>query len=226
MDTYRATNTLNGKFYIGSTNDFERRKKEHLKSKSKYPFQSALRKYPEAFEWEVWTDGFDEPILEQALLDMWFGTEQCYNLSSVVGRPGPEVNRESGKKSAKIKHSRKNSEGKSVAAVSMGQLGGRKTREGKLGCMGYTFEEMSERSKATHRKHPDLASRMGKVSAEKNAASKSKQVFCLDTGVTYPSISEASRQTGINPGTISRSCKREGEVRGGGLRWKFVRNVK
>lgn len=87
MDTYRSTNTLNGKFYIGSTTDFERRKKSHLSSKENYPFQNALRKNPDAFVWEVWTDDSDEPILEQALLDMWFGKEQCYNLNPVAGRP-------------------------------------------------------------------------------------------------------------------------------------------
>ena len=87
MDTYRATNTTNGKFYIGSTKDFERRKKGHLRSKENYPFQNALRSDPEAFEWEVWSDDSDEPLLEQALLDMWFGCEQCYNLNPKASRP-------------------------------------------------------------------------------------------------------------------------------------------
>jgi group I intron endonuclease len=87
MDTYKATNTLNGKFYIGSSNNFERRKSEHLSSKANYPFQNALRKNPDAFEWEVQSDDYDEPILEQALLDMWFGCGQCYNLSSIAGQP-------------------------------------------------------------------------------------------------------------------------------------------
>ena len=90
MDTYKATNTLNGKFYIGSTTNFEKRKKEHLKSQENFPFQNALRKNPEAFEWEVWTDDSDERILEQALLDMWFGCEQCYNLSSKATGWGQE----------------------------------------------------------------------------------------------------------------------------------------
>jgi group I intron endonuclease len=87
MDTYRATNTTNGKFYIGSTANFDRRKEEHLKSEANYPFQNALRKHPEAFEWEVWSDDSDEPILEQALLDMWFGKECCYNLNPCASRP-------------------------------------------------------------------------------------------------------------------------------------------
>jgi group I intron endonuclease len=87
MDTYRATNTKNGKFYIGSTVNFKRRKRAHLTSQENYPFQRALRKNPEAFEWEVWSDDSDEPVLEQALLDMWFGKEQCYNLNPFADRP-------------------------------------------------------------------------------------------------------------------------------------------
>ena len=84
MFTYKATNTLNGKFYIGSSMNFEHRKKAHLNSKEKYPFQSALRKNPEAFEWEVWKDDSENRELEQALLDMWFGKEQCYNLCPIA----------------------------------------------------------------------------------------------------------------------------------------------
>jgi hypothetical protein len=87
MDTYKATNTTNGKFYIGSTNNFENRKREHLRSRENYPFQSALRKNPDAFEWEVWSDDCDEPVLEQALLDTWFGKECCYNLNPSATRP-------------------------------------------------------------------------------------------------------------------------------------------
>ena len=100
MDTYRATNTTNGKFYIGSAADFERRKKAHLKSKENYPFQNALRKNPDAFEWEVWEDESDNPVFEQALLDMWSGKEQCYNLSPHSDRP--QCNPESSSKWGKV----------------------------------------------------------------------------------------------------------------------------
>ena len=104
MDTYKATNTTNGKFYIGSTTNFEQRKKAHLTSKDSYPFQNALRKNPEAFEWEVWSDDSDEPILEQALLDMWHGKECCYNLNPVANRPprDPEGIRKGGAAAGKI----------------------------------------------------------------------------------------------------------------------------
>ena len=87
MITYKATNTLNGRFYIGSTTNFESRKSQHLRSKKSHPFHNALRKNPDAFEWEVQSDDCDEPVLEQALLDMWFGKECCYNLNPTAGRP-------------------------------------------------------------------------------------------------------------------------------------------
>jgi group I intron endonuclease len=87
MYTYIATNTLNGKFYIGSSINFEERKKSHLTSKEKYPFQNALRKNPKAFEWQVWRDDSDGRELEQALLDMWYGKEQCYNLNPDASAP-------------------------------------------------------------------------------------------------------------------------------------------
>jgi hypothetical protein len=87
MDTYKSTNTINGKFYIGSTTNFEERKQAHLTSKKNYPFQNALRANPDAFIWEVWSDESEERILEQALLDMWYGKEQCYNLSPFASAP-------------------------------------------------------------------------------------------------------------------------------------------
>jgi len=102
MDTYRATNTTNGKFYIGSTNNFENRKREHLRSRENYPFQSALRKNPDAFEWEVWSDDCDDPVLEQALLDMWYGKECCYNLSQFADR-GPDRTGQTHSQEARLK---------------------------------------------------------------------------------------------------------------------------
>ena len=87
MFTYIATNTLNGKFYIGSSKDFNQRKTTHLRSRDPYPFQRALVKNPEAFIWEVYEDNSNDPILEQALLDQWFGKEQCYNLSPKANHP-------------------------------------------------------------------------------------------------------------------------------------------
>jgi group I intron endonuclease len=87
MLTYIATNITNGKFYIGSTKNFEKRKKGHSGSRHNYPFQNSLRKDPSSFTWQVFEDECDDPILEQALLDQWFGVEQCYNLNPNASHP-------------------------------------------------------------------------------------------------------------------------------------------
>jgi len=82
MQTYIATNTRTGKFYIGSTVNFEQRKWQHHKHASELPFHRALRKNPDEFEWEVFDDDSEGRELEQALLDMFFGKEMCYNLNA------------------------------------------------------------------------------------------------------------------------------------------------
>ena len=87
MITYMATNSINGMFYVGSTVDFEKRKRSHLNSNEPYPFQRAFAKHPEKFEWTLFEDDSEEPILEQALLDMWYGKGMCYNLNPYATRP-------------------------------------------------------------------------------------------------------------------------------------------
>lgn len=121
MQTYIATNTEDGKFYIGSTINFEKRKKAHLGGKENYPFQNALRKNPDVFEWEVFEDENNEPILEQALLDMWFGAEQCYNLNPSASRP-PQLPREVNQALAYEKALKMMEEGRGVTARTPEQM--------------------------------------------------------------------------------------------------------
>jgi len=112
MITYIATNTQNGKFYIGSTTNFLKRQKQHLLSKRNTPFHNSLRKSPDTFVWEVFEDDSDNAILEQSLLDMWFGVEQCYNLSPFSDRPknNPESSRRWGKINGPIQGHRRHKE--------------------------------------------------------------------------------------------------------------------
>lgn len=64
---YKATNTVNGKSYIGIAADFENRKAVHLhnarkENGEKFYFHRAIRKYGEtSFEWSI--------LLENATLD-------------------------------------------------------------------------------------------------------------------------------------------------------------
>ena len=45
-------------------------------------------------------------------------------------------------------------------------------------------------------------------------------VICVETGITYPSITDASRATGIRRDSISRCCKGDRKT-AGKLHWKF-----
>ena len=154
MDTYKSTNTLNGRFYIGSTKDFEKRKKQHLTSKDNYPFQNALRKNPEVFEWEVWSDDSDEPILEQALLEMWFGTEQCYNLNPKADRPPSQA----GKKRSKgaVKKTSEAHRGKTRSLTTKQKLSeaAKRRRHSEN-----TKRKISENNKGKHSKSPSEETR-------------------------------------------------------------------
>ena len=224
MHTYLATNTLNGKFYIGSTIDFERRKGEHLRDKkSNFPFQNSLRKNPEAFEWEVWSDDSEEPTLEQALLDMWCGTEQCYNLSPHSGRPvmtkeqRSEAGRTSGKKAFKDKTGIFSLPPESLKESS---------RRGRLsaGRSSHESGRLAKISKVGANKclelHPNLLKEISEKGNKTNREKNSKSVICVETETMYYSIREASRQTGIPAIRIRKCCKKECGV-AGGLTWEF-----
>lgn len=53
---YKVTNKINGKIYIGQTNNFERRKKQHLLDNrtNHQAFKKALNKYGfEGFDWDI-----------------------------------------------------------------------------------------------------------------------------------------------------------------------------
>lgn len=140
MITYRAVNTKNGRWYVGSTVDFARRKREHLKSKAKSPFYNALRRDPGAFRWEILEeDDRDDRLAEELILGAWFGSPYCYNLNSAAvgfsperakalwqktwGDMDPDKRREHYLALNEKIHGEKNEYGQSIHAVAMGRKG-------------------------------------------------------------------------------------------------------
>jgi len=218
MDTYIATNTVDGRFYIGSSTNFERRKHQHLDNTESYPFQNALRKNPEAFEWEVWTDDSDERILEQALLDMWFSCEQCYNLTSKAAGFGPETAAKGGKRTHKLHPELMSENGRKVGAKNL--LKWQKEFPEEFAAA------VKKASDAGHKKNKGKHSEWGKAGGKKcrktTAKLKSKPVICVETGVCYPSLNEASRQLGINKNCIMRCCHGTQKT-AGKLHWQFYK---
>jgi group I intron endonuclease len=119
MITYRATNTKNGKWYVGSAVDFERRKREHLNSKQKTPFHNALKKNSELFVWEIIEeDDRKNRETEQLILDVWFGSEYCYNLSSSAGG----FNSETAKNAALLRTEYGKKQGGKVSGPKVGKM--------------------------------------------------------------------------------------------------------
>lgn len=165
MYTYIAINTKNGKFYVGSTTNFEQRKHHHLIQSQPYPFQRALQKDPDSFEWEVFFDESEDPVLEQALLDMFYGKSQCYNLSPFAGRP-PVMTKHKKETVEKMSQTRRSDEYREAARnrtlkqfedKSFREFHRRKTKEGcnKPGAL----EKLSEKSKERW-SDPDYRERM------------------------------------------------------------------
>ena len=190
MITYIATNTLNGKFYIGSTTDLEKRKGQHLKRTKNLPFQNALRLNPEAFRWEFFEDEHTERIWEQALLDLYYGSKFCYNLNPNVHLP-PEnkgVNNPNYGKRKPEETKRKISEAKQ--GIPFTEEHKRKLKEAKLG---------TKRSKESREKQ-------GKTqTGAKNANSKKTLVIYPDgTSVLFPYAKAAAEELGCHINRLRR----------------------
>lgn len=62
-----------------------------------------------------------------------------------------------------------------------------------------------------------------RIQNRERGLSMSKKVLCVETGVIYPSITEAYRQTGIGQKEIINVCKGKPHYKtAGGYHWKYI----
>ena len=62
---YVARNILNRKPYVGQTNDFDGRKRDHRYAKKDTHFHNAIRKYGwQMFDWGILKDGLTKPLAD------------------------------------------------------------------------------------------------------------------------------------------------------------------
>ena len=88
MITYIGLNLKTKRFQVGSTTDFARRYKQHLKNDMNPEFNRALQKDPEGFYWFLSDDdGYPDRGEEQYYLDFYTGSQWCTNISSKATAP-------------------------------------------------------------------------------------------------------------------------------------------
>ena len=87
MITYTATNTKNGKFYIGSSENYckyMRRKGQHhthKKGSNGYSdFHVDLQEDPLSFKWDWHEDGRDDRSTERSMIALYKGNPYLYNI--------------------------------------------------------------------------------------------------------------------------------------------------
>lgn len=223
---YGLRNKENGKWYVGQAVDIEKRWREHRKPSRQY--RSAGIKLQRAFAKHGY-DGFEWTILEEcdeAQLDSreqyWIAEKDSfkngYNMTlGGGGRRGytltPETRAKIGAANSaywaihekhippEVREKISNAHKGKRAGMRASKETRRKMSEARIG-KKFTPEHRAAISAATRNK-------------------KSKPVRCVDTGVVYPGISEANRQTGISTDCICRCCKGKNQ-HAGGLRWEYV----
>ena len=190
MITYIATNKVNGKFYIGSTTNLDKRKGEHLNSKLNHPFQNSLRNNPDSFVWHLAEDQLADPRFEQVLLDLYFGTELCYNLNPRADRPpsqtGRLVSEETRKKQSKARKGLKRS-AETKRKISAALSGKNNPMFGKTGSANPSFN----------------------VRGDKHPSSKKVEVTYPDGAVrVFPSTSDAGKELGVHPVNVADAARK------------------
>jgi group I intron endonuclease len=202
MINYVPINLSNRKFYVGSTTDFGRRWKQHLKSNADYPFQNALRKNPDKFFVLISEDdGLETREEEQFYLDFYQGSEWCYNLSDSSYTPGKEACRKGGSRTAFLVPLEVRSRWIERISLEQRSNNGRKSMSEK----DSDFFRNAQKKSSDKRKKPVRGRKVG-VNGEWE---------------TFDSLRGASRSTGVSAGNICK-CIQGVRSQAGGYHWQFA----
>jgi group I intron endonuclease len=205
MRTYLAIDLASRKFYVGSTSDFNKRVRDHLKSADNLPFQNALRKKPENFYWiSSEDDGSANREEEQYYLDFYHGTMWCYNVSPSTDLPF--ISRERRAEIAKETHQKHPDLAKRM---------GEKSQE--------KFPDAAQNLQKWKDENPEKVRERAVNAGRASARKHSKPVICVETGEVFSSAKEAMRETGINAGNIGTACK--SGRRAGGFHWTYLKTL-
>lgn len=228
---YKITNTVNKKFYIGSTYNFAKRKRDHFNAllnntHSNAHFQASFNKHgEEAFIYEVLETVKDISHLtsvEQTYLD-YYGRNfknKMFNICFIAGSSlGVKRSKETRKKLSVLNTGKKHSKEtcKKISDSHKGEKNhfyGKKHSEESLKQMrevkkGKKLSEEHKRKIGKSHKEPILVEREN-----------------IETGevVCYDSIAEAARSGFFYKGAIAKCCKGK-QPRHAGYYWRYQKEI-
>lgn len=193
IQIYKATNTINGKGYIGITNDLDRRQIEHyhhaIKNTSNFVFHRAIRKHGfEAFRWEILAESntrVEAGKLEVSFIEKYGTFRSGYN-STTGGERAWEVSN------------------KTCQKISQSNMGRTAWNKGQ----SLTDQHKTNISKA-HLGVPKSTEQKNKMSLVKKGKPSNAIKSCILNRIEYASCTEAAKALGVSRDTITYRLKKE-----------------
>lgn len=222
---YKHTNLHNGKVYIGITGQKPYRRWDNGRGYigNKY-FYRAIQKYGWSnFSHEILHRGLtlqEANIIEKSLIAEYDSAnpQRGYNIElggNGAGTVSPET-----KKKLSESHKGKKPWNKGIPhteeakqKMRLSQRGKHRSEETRI---NLSLSKMGEKNSFYGKHHTA-------ESIKKNSMNQPtrKRVMCVETGIVYDSMAEASRKTGVTQGAISNVCRGYYE-RAGGFHWKVI----
>ena len=201
---YLHKNKINNKFYVGQTcqKPSERWGHDGINYQSQPLFYNAILKYG-------W-DNFEHIILEEGLTAQQANERECFwgGYYHSIAPEGYNLVLGSNKQ-----HSTSTNLHNSLSEAI------KKTWEKEE----YRQKVIEGRKKMWQQATPEIKEKMlaNLDRSGKGWKSKQKQVLCIETGIIYPSLREAERQTGISHCNISQVCIGKRKT-AGKYHWKYI----
>ena len=217
---YKITNLVSSKVYIGQTIEMvNTRIKDHLRelrknTHSNSHLQYSFNKYGESnfiFEKIDETNSFDSlDQLERFYIKLLKANNPEYGFNKTSGGCENHVfNESSNLKKSKSRSGILHTE---EAKAKISRAGKGRTVSWNRGMKGvYKLGPASEerKKKIGEAQLGPKNHRWGKKSGETHLKSVSKPIICINTGIEYPSMSEASRKLSVSISSISKVCMGE-----------------